>query len=209
MTGSSDPNALITLREGTTVVGTTTANASGTWSVTPTGLPQGSQTITASETDGAGNTSTASVSFTLDSVAPAAPVIVSDKIIGKRVTLSGTADKGSTISVYDGTTLLGTTTVGSNGAWVYQSRNLANGAHVFTATASDVAGNVSALSAPYDPVVGKGATLTAAPIQVGNQIDIYDSSGNGPALSYAGAPWAHGSVWRLDADRGGADRNRL
>ena len=93
VTGSSDPNALITLREGTTVVGTTTANASGTWSVTPTGLPQGSQTITASETDGAGNTSTASVSFTLDSVAPAAPVIVSDKIIGKRVTLSGTGDK--------------------------------------------------------------------------------------------------------------------
>jgi VCBS repeat-containing protein len=38
------------------VLGTTTANANGVWSFTPTGLAAGLQTITASETNAAGLT---------------------------------------------------------------------------------------------------------------------------------------------------------
>src|SRR5262249_17776598 len=60
-------NATATISEGATVLGTTTTNASGVWSLTPTGLAQGSQTVTASETNAAGLTGTASLTFTYDS----------------------------------------------------------------------------------------------------------------------------------------------
>jgi len=46
---------VVTLTAGMTVLGGATAIASGAWSFTPTGLAQGAQTITASETDLAGN----------------------------------------------------------------------------------------------------------------------------------------------------------
>ncbi len=44
------------ISEGATLLGTTTANASGVWSFTPSALAQGLQTISASETNPAGLT---------------------------------------------------------------------------------------------------------------------------------------------------------
>jgi Bacterial Ig-like domain len=70
VTGSGDPNAVVTLTEGGAVLGTTTASATGVWTFTPSGLPQGTNTVVASETDGTGNTGTASTTFTLESIAP-------------------------------------------------------------------------------------------------------------------------------------------
>ena len=69
LSGSADPNAVVTLSEAGTIIGTTTSNASGVWTFTPSSLPQGAQTIVASDTDGAGNIGTASLSFTLRTVA--------------------------------------------------------------------------------------------------------------------------------------------
>ena len=66
LTGSGDPNAVVTLYEGSTTLGTATADPSGNWTFTPTGLADGLHTIVASETDAAGNTGTASLNFTLD-----------------------------------------------------------------------------------------------------------------------------------------------
>ena len=43
------------------------ADAAGAWSFTPSGLADGAHTLTASQTDLAGNTGTATLSFTLDS----------------------------------------------------------------------------------------------------------------------------------------------
>ena len=40
LTGTADANATVTLSEGSTVIGSTTANANGVWSFTPTGLPR-------------------------------------------------------------------------------------------------------------------------------------------------------------------------
>ena len=70
LTGTADANATVTLSEGSTVLGSTTANASGLWAFTPTGLAQGTQTITASETNAAGLTGSSSLTFTYDTTAP-------------------------------------------------------------------------------------------------------------------------------------------
>ena len=66
LTGTADANATVTLTEGSTVLGTTTANASGVWAFSPTGLAQGAQTMTASETNAAGLTGSSALTFTYD-----------------------------------------------------------------------------------------------------------------------------------------------
>ena len=58
--------------DGSAIGATATADAQGAWSFTPTGLADGAHTIVASQTDVFGNAHTASLSFTLDTTAPAA-----------------------------------------------------------------------------------------------------------------------------------------
>ena len=78
LTGTGDPNATVTITSGAATLGTTTANASGGWSFTPTGLADGSYTVTASETNSIGPGS-ASLSFTLDT---SIPIVTSDTVSG-------------------------------------------------------------------------------------------------------------------------------
>ena len=157
ITGTGNANAVVTITEGTTTLGTTTANSSGAWTFSPAGLANGSHTLTASETDSSGNTGTASLTFTLDTTTPVAPSITSfstdsgtvgDGITNDNtLTLTGTAEANSTVKVYDGATLLGSATANGSGAWSYTTAALANGAHSLTATATDAAGNTSVASA--------------------------------------------------------------
>ncbi|TYZ38954.1 hypothetical protein C2U34_26710, partial [Ralstonia solanacearum] len=59
-------------------------------------------------------------------------------------TLAGTAEADTTVSIFDGTTLLGTTTADASGNWTYTpTAALTDGSHSLTATATDAAGNVS------------------------------------------------------------------
>jgi parallel beta-helix repeat protein len=128
----------------------------------------------ASITDGAGNAAIVSLTGLpqsgpqIDTTPPPAPTITSDKITGKHAVLKGTeAEAGTTISIYDGTTRLGTTTTGTNGTWTFTMGRLANGTHVFTATATDAAGNVSAASSPHDPNVGVPSNADLAHVGFG------------------------------------------
>src|SRR5258705_4131545 len=79
-TGSgAEVGATVTLFDtnGTTVLGTGVADASGNWSITSLALSSGSHTLTAKQTDIAGNTSVASAGLvvTIDTTAaaPSAP----------------------------------------------------------------------------------------------------------------------------------------
>ena len=149
--------------DGTTVLATTTADGSGDWSVATSTLTNGSHSITARATDVAGNVSVASaaLSVTIDTIAPAAPVIAvtispdtgssaTDRITDDATpTLHGSAEAGSTVTLYDtdGTTLLATTTADDSGHWSVPTSTLTNGSHSITAKATDAAGNVSVASA--------------------------------------------------------------
>ena len=69
----TEANATIALLDGATQVGTTTASATGgAWSITLSNVADGAHTYTATATDAAGNTSTASNArhVTVDTKAP-------------------------------------------------------------------------------------------------------------------------------------------
>src|SRR5205823_8077212 len=106
-----------------------------TWSFTPTGLADGPHTIVASQTDGIGNTGSVSLSFTLDTGAPAAPTITSVSDDAAPVTgtvanggfandtsptLAGTAEANSTVTIFDGASQLGTVLANGSGAWTFK-----------------------------------------------------------------------------------------
>ncbi len=82
LTGTADPNAVVKITAGSSVLGSATANPSGVWSFAPVGLADGSYTLTASETNAAGLTGSAALSFTLDTTAP---VVTSDIVSGSGI----------------------------------------------------------------------------------------------------------------------------
>jgi hypothetical protein len=172
LAGTAEANATVSIFDGATLLGTTTANGAGAWSFTPpTALATGGHSLTVTATDAVGNTSGATAAFTLtvDTTPPAAPTItgasddvgvIQGPVANGGVTddaaplLSGTAEANATVLVYDNGALLGTTTANGAGAWSFTPPTpLADGTHSFTATARDAAGNVGPASAAYLVVV--------------------------------------------------------
>ncbi len=143
LTGSGDPNAVVSFTvDGTPIKVTTTADNFGHWTFNPTGLSDGQHTVIASETDTAGNTGTASLTFTLDTAAPI-PTITNEVLSQGKVTLTGTsAEANDSISVYDGSNLLGSVTTDSNGNWKFVTGTVSNTVHVYTVSTTDLPGNV-------------------------------------------------------------------
>jgi hypothetical protein len=133
-------------------------------------LASGTHTLSATATDAAGNVSVACSAFSInvDTAAPNAPVItaVSDNIAPHTTDLSSgastndttptltlTAEAGSTVQVYDGTTLLGTATEDPQSPGLYRftpATPLADGLHNLSATAADAAGNTSTKAAAFN-----------------------------------------------------------
>jgi hypothetical protein len=156
LTGSAEANSTVKIYDGATLLGSTAANGAGAWTYDTAALADGSHSLTATATDAAGNvgTGSAALALTIDTVAPAAPSIASfspdtgtlgDGITNANVlTLTGFAEANSTVKVYDGSTLLGSSATSGSGTWSFATVTLANGLHDFMATAMDAAGNVSA-----------------------------------------------------------------
>ena len=72
------------------------------------------------------------------------PPLLSEATTGtNQESFHGTAEAGSKVTVYDGSTKLGTAMADGNGAWSFTSGALAAGLQTFTATAMDAAGNIS------------------------------------------------------------------
>ena len=149
ITGTAEANSVITVLDGVTPLGTTTASSSGAWTFMPSAtLAEGAHTITATATDLAGNISPAStpITLTLDLTAPGSPILksVSAATSNTKPVIAGTAESLSTITVLDGTTVLGFTKALATGAWTLTpTAALTTGAHSITATATDAVGNVS------------------------------------------------------------------
>ncbi len=158
--GVAEAGATVTVRDGATVLGTVAAASNGAWSLTTGALADGKHRLTADAVDAAGNSATSpEYSLTIDTIAPAAPSApdltttsdtgassIDNVTADTTPTLTGVVEAGSTVEIFDGATSLGTTVADSNGNWHLTTGPLTDGAHSFTATATDLAGNVSTAS---------------------------------------------------------------
>ncbi|HEN8647900.1 TPA: Ig-like domain repeat protein, partial [Pseudomonas aeruginosa] len=183
LSGTAEPGATVTLTDGNgNPIGQVTADGSGNWSFTPgTPLPNGT-VVNATASDPTGNTS-APASTTVDSVAPAAPVVNPSN----GAEISGTAEPGATVTLTDGSgNPIGQVTADGSGNWSFTpSTPLADGT-VVNATATDPAGNTGGQGsttvdaiAPATPTVnlsnGSSLSGTAEP---GSTVILTDGNGN-------------------------------
>ncbi|MCU3857193.1 Ig-like domain-containing protein [Enterobacter hormaechei subsp. xiangfangensis] len=164
ISGTAKAGSTVTIMDGSNVLGTTTAGADGTWSFTPSvDLGRGDHTFTATAKDPTGNeSSSSSWTVTIDTDAPVKPTIdVALDDVGTvqgalsngsstddpTPTLSGKAEAGSTVKIYDQNGLLGEVTAKADGTWSFSpTAKLPEGEHRFHVTATDRAGNTSAAS---------------------------------------------------------------
>ena len=222
LTGTAEVNGTVKVYDGATLLGSATANGGGAWSYTTAALTNGGHNLTATATDAAGNTGVASTALnvTIDTVAPVAPTIslfstdsgvVGDGITNdKTLTLTGTAEANSTVKVYDGATLLGTATANGSGAWSCTTAALVDGGHSLTATATDAAGNSGAASAtlnvtidttaPVVPSIGSGVIVNTNEValtgtaEAGSTVKVYDGASLlGNATANASGTWSYTS----------------
>ena len=147
LTGGGDAGAIVTIRNGSSTIGTTTADSSGHWSFTPTGLADGAYTLTAAETDAAGNTGTTTLAVTLDTKVskPVIKIVTGNSDGG--ITLSGVSEANNKVTVTGiaggSSTVVGTTTSSSSGTWQITTHTVVNTSTIngYAAIATDVAGN--------------------------------------------------------------------
>jgi Ca2+-binding RTX toxin-like protein len=191
LTGKGDPNAAVLISiDGGTATSVAT-NATGVWNFTPA-VANGAHTVVVTETDPAGNVGTGSLTFTLDTTAPATPVLgpftfVASKNTLTSYTFSGTAEAGSSVVLTNGAVTLGTVTTAANGTWSFTTlpaNKAANVGTTVTATATDLAGNVSASTAVIGLVIAAvdNAKLTAT----GNTPTFMLALGKGETLTGGG-----------------------
>ncbi|QHK18939.1 hypothetical protein GU243_03275 [Pseudarthrobacter psychrotolerans] len=158
--GTAEDGATVTLYDGATPVGSGTS-AGGAYTIVSSTLTGAAHTMTAKATDPAGNVGAASAgtAVTIDTAAPAsppAPVLTAasdsgssptDRITNVTTpTFTGTAESGATVTLYNGTTVVGTA-VAAGGAYSVTSTALNTGVKPMTVKATDAAGNTGPASA--------------------------------------------------------------
>ncbi|MEI8678512.1 Ig-like domain-containing protein [Pseudomonas aeruginosa] len=209
ISGTAEAGATVILTDGNgNPIGQVTADGSGNWAFTP-GTPLANGTvINALAQDAAGNTS-GPASTTVDSVAPATPVL--DPSNG--TVISGTAEAGATVILTDGGgNPIGQATADGSGNWSFTPGTPLTNGTVINAVAQDAAGNTSGpvsttvdAVAPATPVIdpSNGVELsgTAEPgVRViltdgnGNPIGQTLADGSGNWTFTPGTPLANGTV---------------
>jgi MYXO-CTERM domain-containing protein len=153
--GKAESDSKVTVFIDAVPVGMATADVTGAWALTsPVALADGPHQVKAQATDTVGNVGTFSVThtFTVDTVAPGVPVVLSPAQGAVLSTgtpdITGTAEPGSTVSILMGNIEVGTAPVGSSGGWIFiPTAPFPEGASSVQARATDAAGNVGGASA--------------------------------------------------------------
>ena len=177
ITGRADAGSVVELFDGTTSLGTATAAADGSFT-RDISLTEGIHQITARSTDTAGNAGAVStaIQITVDVTLPLAPTGLdlsaeddngssnSDNVTSTKsgLTITGSAEPGSVVSLFDSTSPLGAVVAGSNGIFSFEA-TLAVGVHSITAKANDLAGNLSPSSAGISITIVQSPTEAVFP----------------------------------------------
>ena len=154
ITGDGANGDVVRLYDGSTLLGSASVSG-GRWSVTTATLVERDHTLTATETDPAGNTSTASIplSLSVDTAAPAVTAALaadplnanSDGIVFSQI-LAGGGDANSTVSISEDGNIVGTAQADAAGAWSFDPSKLSPGVHTLVASETDAAGNTGSTS---------------------------------------------------------------
>ncbi|WP_037077053.1 Ig-like domain-containing protein, partial [Rhizobium mesoamericanum] len=155
-------------------------------------------------------------SATDDKAPVVGPITAGSQTNDTTPSLSGTAEPGSTITIYDNGKLIGTATAGADGRWTFTPETpLADGVHRLTATATDKFNNTSPASpelvfvvdtvAPSAPGIA-GATDDVAPVigPVANGGITNDAT---PSLRGTGEPGSLVTIYDNGAEIGTARVN--
>jgi hypothetical protein len=210
-TGTAEAAAQVTLFEGSTILGTARASATGVYTITSTVLTDGMHNISASQLDVAGNSSVLSAALpvmidTVVPLAPSAPVLspTSDSgVLGDNITndttptFTGTAEKGATVSIYNGTTKVGTGIADpTTGVWSITTSSMGNGVHVMTTKATDVAGNVSVASGALSITIDATVATPSRPVlaAISDSGVLGDNITNFTAPTFTGTAEANSTV---------------
>ncbi|MGJ7911223.1 bifunctional 2',3'-cyclic-nucleotide 2'-phosphodiesterase/3'-nucleotidase [Neobacillus sp. LXY-1] len=140
VTGKTEEGAKVEITANGTVIGTAVAKADGSFTVAISPLKAGTE-IYVTATDIAGNKSAETKTVVKDVTAPEAPQV--GMIIAPAKSVSGMAEAGSTVNVYNGKTLLGTAVADQNGKFTIAFKSAQTHNTVLTFTATDAAGNTS------------------------------------------------------------------
>jgi Ca2+-binding RTX toxin-like protein len=223
LSGTAEAGSTVEVFRGATSIGTAVAGISGDWSLADaTLLADGSYQFTAKATDAAGNQGAASTAFqvTIDSTPPAAPVFASviDDVApatgpladngfsnDPTLTIDGSAELGTTVRVYDGTTLVGTgQAIGGAGPII--TSTLSEGAHILTLRATDAAGNESAASTEFHVTIDTTGPVAPVIVSVTDDVDpvtgavVDNGSSNDNTLTIAGTAEPGSTVTIYDTD---------
>ncbi|MBK5143694.1 Ig-like domain repeat protein [Budviciaceae bacterium BWR-B9] len=182
ITGYAEVGYVIKIYDGSTLLGSTVAYEDGEWSFTPIDdLAQGEHSITAvaiDANDTVGNP-TPAITFTIDITPPDAPTIESvsadfrgeltgDVIINNTLpTLSGVAEHGSTVRIFDNDNLIAIVEAdGTTGKWSFTPKeDLLFGEHIFIAEAIDAAGNYSSQSPEFIVIIDSEFCIIPPPAE--------------------------------------------
>ena len=177
-TGKTDPNSHIVITNLTTGEKIEIdASQSGNFSFNlAQASAEGLNELSITVTDYAGNQQTFSYEYTIDTVAPVSPDIELDKytvsksgdILTNDATpaFTGTAEAGSTVTIYIDGKACGTVTANHDGIWSFTlPSDLADGSYTAVAYATDLAGNVSPSSADCTFTVDTSTTSPVAMLQ--------------------------------------------
>ncbi|MBN9687412.1 MULTISPECIES: Ig-like domain-containing protein [unclassified Corallococcus] len=148
------------------LVGTTPTDNGGRWDFPlETPLAQGLHSVTAYATDAAGNRSPEypTHTFSVDSIAPDAPVVGTPApgavVKTQTPVISGAAEPFSTVHVSIDGAVVGSTQADGSGNWSFElTAPLAPGRHTVVVTAVGASGNTSAASAPASFTVSLPST---------------------------------------------------
>lgn len=151
VSGQAEAGATVTLYLNAVPAGTTAADVSGSWTYSwPADLADGPYSLKASAADAAGNASpdSAVVSFTVDTAAPLAPVVLApaDGTVTNqsKPVIRGTAEAHATVKLLANGSPAGTVTADAEGGWTFIPLvALGDRSYTLQATAADAAGNIS------------------------------------------------------------------
>ncbi|MCP1652690.1 Ig-like domain-containing protein [Pseudomonas nitroreducens] len=183
ISGNGVPGAIIHLFDNGQEIGSTTVAPDGTWSFAPD-LADGAHSFDATQVV-PGQKPSAPVDvidLIVDTLAPAKPSIeqvldavgsIQGPVANGGVTddpaptLSGKAEAGSTVTLYDNGQEMGSVVADDNGQWSYTPTTpLSEGEHLFTVDATDKAGNISEPSDVFSIVTDYTAPVATLSIDV-------------------------------------------